>query len=137
MEVAGGDEGGGQSVGAWVGHRELALAAGQRRAAARFTVALRIASWTRTEPLLKPLDLLLRLWLLRVRHRYGFELAPTSEIGGGLLLSSHPGGITVNPEVRIGRNCNLFHGVTSNFLSHGAISSSLMSDLLSATLPKM
>ncbi len=80
--------------------------------AARFTIALRVASWTRTQPLLRPADLLLRLWLLRARHRYGFELAPSCEIGGGLLLSAHPGGITVNPEVRIGRNCNLFHGVT-------------------------
>jgi serine O-acetyltransferase len=80
--------------------------------AARFTVVLRLSGWLRTQPLLKPLDVLVRLWMLRARHRYGLELAPGSQIGGGLLLSAHPGGITVNPEVRIGRNCNLFHGVT-------------------------
>ncbi len=80
--------------------------------AARFTVVLRVAAWLRTQPSLKPLDVLVRLWLLRARHRYGLELSPRSRIGRGLLLSGHPGGIIVNPEVTIGCNCNLFQGVT-------------------------
>ncbi|MBV6636397.1 MAG: serine acetyltransferase, partial [Mameliella sp.] len=39
------------------------------------------------------------------------ELHLTTEIGGGLRLT-HPTGIIVHPEARIGVNCMIFHQVT-------------------------
>ncbi len=78
----------------------------------RFIVVLRVSAWLRGQPRLKLFDVLARLWLIRARHRYGLDLSSTSRIGRGLLLSGHPGGITVHPAVTIGSNCDLFHGVT-------------------------
>ena len=67
------------------------------------------------------------LWVLRARQsrdnallkflhrrmmlRYGIEISPTCAIGEGLYLG-HAFGITVNPQARIGRNCNIHKGVT-------------------------
>ena len=39
--------------------------------AIRFTFALRVGAWLRTQPGLKPLELLVRLWTLRARYGSG------------------------------------------------------------------
>lgn len=52
-----------------------------------------------------------RLMLSRMRERYGLEISLKTEIGSGLYLG-HAFNITINPNVRIGRNCNIHKGVT-------------------------
>lgn len=52
-----------------------------------------------------------RLILKSMSRRYGLEISRNTAIGGGLYLG-HAYGITVNPEARIGENCNLHKGVT-------------------------
>jgi serine O-acetyltransferase len=86
----------------------------------RFMLALRLATYLRRGggPARLP-ALLLGLWLTRAKWRFGFDLHPDTEIGPGLLLSGHPGGIVVNSEARIGRNCNLGHGVTLGKTNRG------------------
>jgi serine O-acetyltransferase len=42
----------------------------------------------------------------------GFDLSPSSQIGPGLYVDPHPGGVVVHSDARLGRNCNLHHGVT-------------------------
>ena len=45
------------------------------------------------------------------RERYHVELSQDNKIGEGLYFG-HPTGITINPEVIIGKNCNIHKGVT-------------------------
>ena len=54
---------------------------------------------------------LLRLILRRYQIRYGFQIYPETQIGDGLYLG-HWGTVVVNPDAKIGRNCNLAQGVT-------------------------
>lgn len=82
-----------------------------RDPAVRYLIILRTATFFRRRGP-RPLALILSLWLARAKWRFGFELHPDSEIGGGLYLGNHPGGVVVNPGARIGTNCNLGHGVT-------------------------
>lgn len=42
---------------------------------------------------------------------YHVEISPYTKIGEGLYIG-HPFGITINPEVVIGKNCNISKGVT-------------------------
>ena len=46
-----------------------------------------------------------------VRERYHVEINASNQIGAGLYIG-HPYGITINPSVIIGRNCNIHKGVT-------------------------
>ena len=41
----------------------------------------------------------------------GISLPPQCEVGEGLFIS-HFGGVVVNPKARLGRHCNIGHGVT-------------------------
>lgn len=52
-----------------------------------------------------------RLMLRRCRYKYGISIPFITEIGSGLCIG-HFGGIFVNWKSRIGRNCNISHGVT-------------------------
>jgi len=54
--------------------------------------------------------------LAALRHRVwsvitGAEIAPDTEIGGGLILP-HPNGVVIHPDVIIGPNCIIFQQVT-------------------------
>jgi serine O-acetyltransferase len=42
----------------------------------------------------------------------GFDISPEAVIGPGLYVDPHPGGVVVHREARLGKNCNLHHGVT-------------------------
>jgi len=80
----------------------------------RYTFAMRLCSFLRTaEPrrLHRPLELLARLWLRRLRHAYGIDVPASTRVGPGLYIN-HPGGIVVHNQATIGANCNLSHGVT-------------------------
>lgn len=52
-----------------------------------------------------------RLVVKSMSRRYGLEISRKTAIGGGLYLG-HAYGITINPEAKLGENCNLHKGVT-------------------------
>jgi serine O-acetyltransferase len=54
---------------------------------------------------------LVRLWLRRLRYRFGIDVPASTRVGPGLYIN-HPGGSVVHSEAVIGRNCNLSHDVT-------------------------
>lgn len=59
-----------------------------------------------------------RLMLRRYQILYGFQISYKTEIGGGLYLG-HWGTVVVNPKAKIGKNCNLAHGVTIGQTNRG------------------
>jgi serine O-acetyltransferase len=80
----------------------------------RYTFAMRLCAYLRTmqpRSLGRPLELLARLWLRRLRHAYGIDVPASARVGPGLYIN-HPGGIVVHNQAVIGANCNLSHGVT-------------------------
>ena len=89
-----------------------------RDPAVRYVIVLRAATFVRRKGF-TPLTLVFGLWLARAKWRFGFELHPDSSIGPGLYLGNHPGGVVVNPDARIGANCNLGHGVTVGQVNRG------------------
>lgn len=52
-----------------------------------------------------------RFFLHRYGLRYGISIPYNTRIGPGLYIGHH-GGIVINNEVTIGRNCNINHGIT-------------------------
>lgn len=51
-------------------------------------------------------------WILRHHQiKYGFQIYPETEIGEGLYLG-HWGALVINPNAKIGKNCNIAQGVT-------------------------
>ena len=54
----------------------------------------------------------------RYQVLYGFQISYKTEIGGGLYLG-HWGPVVVNPKAKIGKNCNLAHGVTIGQTNRG------------------
>jgi len=59
-----------------------------------------------------------RILLRRYQIKYGFQISAKTEIGGGLYLG-HWGAVVVNQSARIGKNCNLAHGVTIGQTNRG------------------
>jgi serine O-acetyltransferase len=56
-------------------------------------------------------QLLAKIILKRIEYRFGISIPYNTEIGHGLYIG-HYGGIVISPEAKIGKNCNLNHGVT-------------------------
>lgn len=50
--------------------------------------------------------------------KYGVDMPVQSQIGEGLVIE-HIGGIVINPEVMIGKNCNVYNGVTIGIEKRG------------------
>ncbi len=73
----------------------------------RFLKVLRIAQSSHN----RIVKLCCRLLLRRYRLRYGLEISPEVNIGGGLYLG-HAFNITINSKTVIGSNCNIHKGVT-------------------------
>lgn len=65
-----------------------------------------------------PIGIFYRLMLRRYQIRYGFQISAKTEIGGGLYLG-HWGTVVVNSKAKIGKNCNLAHGVTIGQTNRG------------------
>lgn len=59
-----------------------------------------------------------RLAFTRCRFRYGISIPFDTVIGPGFYIG-HFGGIVVNAACRIGRNCNISHGVTLGQTNRG------------------
>lgn len=58
-----------------------------------------------------PVYIVCRIILNHYRFRFGIDIPYNTEIGPGLYIG-HFGGIVVNWQARIGKNCNLNHDVT-------------------------
>jgi serine O-acetyltransferase len=101
-----------------------AAAAGVRRflqtPGFRYVFVMRLCAFTRGLP--RPAGLVLgglvRLWLRRLRYRFGIDVPASTRVGPGLYIN-HPGGIVVHSEAVIGRNCNLSHDVTVGEANRG------------------
>ena len=52
-----------------------------------------------------------RLVLRKHQIKYGFQIYPETQIGEGFYLG-HWGALVINPNVKIGKNCNIAQGVT-------------------------
>lgn len=55
-----------------------------------------------------------KIWRLILRHyqiKYGFQIYPETQIGAGFYLG-HWGSLVINPNAKIGKNCNIAQGVT-------------------------
>lgn len=80
----------------------------------------RTAAYTHSNPLLRRTTYpLVWIALRRYRFRYGIDLPWRTQVGPGLYIG-HFGGIVVNGDTVIGRNCNLSQGVTLGQGSRGA-----------------
>jgi serine O-acetyltransferase len=60
---------------------------------------------------LLPFYIISNWWRCRLEIKYGISIPFNTQIGHGLFIG-HFGGIVVNENAIIGRNCNLSHGVT-------------------------
>lgn len=85
----------------------------------RFMFWLRLAAMTRGArgPWLLA-HVLARYMHKRMRFRLGISIPYTTRIGPGFYIG-HFGGIVVNKDARIGRNCNISQGVTIGQLNRG------------------
>lgn len=81
----------------------------------RFIYFLRKSQQTSSK---NPLGIFYRILLRRYQIKYGFQISAKTQIGEGLYLG-HWGAVVVNPGVKIGKNCNLAHGVTIGQTNRG------------------
>lgn len=77
----------------------------------KYTVVMRTCGYLRTRRFqafgLYPL---FKLWLLRLRYKFGFAIPEYTVIGAGLFINRF-GGIYINGDAVIGANANLTHGI--------------------------
>ncbi|MGE5307871.1 MAG: serine O-acetyltransferase [Deltaproteobacteria bacterium] len=57
--------------------------------------------------------------LKQYKYRYGFDIPVECEVGPGIYICNHFGGMVINPDVRIGANVNFNHGVTIGQTNRG------------------
>lgn len=72
---------------------------------------MRACQYSKDSPLLFPIYPFMRLALRHVTYKLGISIPHTTRIGSGFYIG-HFGGIVVNYQCVIGRNCNISHGVT-------------------------
>jgi serine O-acetyltransferase len=77
----------------------------------KYTFWLRLARFFKEKIYLFPLYAFSRWRLMRLQYRHGISIPYNAQIGSGLYIG-HFGGIIINAEAVIGKNCNLNHGVT-------------------------
>ena len=85
----------------------------------RYTFVLRLTNYLRQKPRkafgsFYPVS----LYLYRLTVIYGIEIPNHTRIGPGLYIG-HLGGIVINGDVTIGKNCNLSQGVTIGVANAG------------------
>lgn len=86
-----------------------------------FNPNLHYIYWFRNAQKYPKSSLLGKLYRLILRHyqiKYGFQIYPETEIGEGLYLG-HWGALVINPNVKIGKNCNIAQGVTIGQANRG------------------
>jgi len=78
----------------------------------RYTFLMRTAKYLKSRgTLLLPLYAISRFLLNHYQYKYGISIPYNTDIGPGLYIG-HFGGIIVNAEAKIGRNCNINQEVT-------------------------
>lgn len=74
----------------------------------------KVVKWKRICERWKKITLIYVLcWLYysHLQNKFGVDIPVQTKIGDGFLIE-HCGGIVMNPKVSIGRNCNVYNGVT-------------------------
>jgi serine O-acetyltransferase len=86
----------------------------------RFTYHLRgVAKYARTKRTTGVVPYFFhRMLHHRFKYRFGFDISPMAEIGGGFYLG-HFGGVVISPFAKLGKNINIAHGVTIGAISRG------------------
>jgi len=64
--------------------------------------------------------LIYRFLLKRYKYKYGFQIPVSTDIGEGLFIG-HFGTIVINAKAKIGKNCNISHGVTIGQANKGKL----------------
>lgn len=64
--------------------------------------------------------LLFTLLIKKYQYKYGFQIPSATEIGEGFYIG-HFGTIVINGKAKIGRNCNIAHGVTIGQANRGKL----------------
>jgi serine O-acetyltransferase len=67
-----------------------------------------------------PMWLIYRLILRRYSFKFGFQIPHTTQIGEGFYIG-HFGALVVSPNAKIGKNCNVAHGVTIGMANRGRL----------------
>jgi len=83
----------------------------------KYTYFLRKSSETKKKSVA---GIFYRLMLKRYSYKYGFQISPGTDIGGGLMIS-HFGPIVVNRNAKIGKNCNFSHCITIGKANRGKL----------------
>ena len=83
-----------------------------------FNPGFKYSFWMRTAKFLKgkgnlylPFYAFARFWLGHLQYKFGIAIPYNTDIGSGFYIG-HFGGIVINYETKIGRNCNVNQGVT-------------------------
>ncbi|MDH4423926.1 serine O-acetyltransferase [Bacillus cereus] len=85
----------------------------------RYTFWLRLCRYlSHKNKLYYPLYLIAMIILQRCKYKYGIEISPKTKIGTGFYIG-HFGGIVINSQAEIGKNCNLSQGVTIGMANRG------------------
>lgn len=64
------------------------------------------------------LKVILRLILRHYQYKFGYQIPYQTRVGGGFYIGHH-GHIIINPETKIGKNCNIASGVIIGQTSRG------------------
>lgn len=83
----------------------------------RYTYFWRKASMYKRNSLL---GIFYRLILLKLGHKYGFQIPTNTNIGSGLYIG-HFGTIVINKKATIGKNCNIAHSITIGQANRGKL----------------
>ena len=84
----------------------------------KYSVWLRLCSYLWNRRMLFPLYAYAKLRHRRLSIKYGIQIPPGTIIGKGFYMG-HFGGIVVNGNAIIGKNCNLSQGVTIGMSNRG------------------
>lgn len=85
----------------------------------RYTFWMRLCRYlSHKNKLYSPLYLIAMIILQRRKYKYGIEISPKTRIGTGFYIG-HFGGIVINSQAEIGKNCNVSQGVTIGMANRG------------------
>lgn len=83
----------------------------------RYTYLLRKVAQSKKGSLKR---ILLSMLKRRYAYKYGFQIPAGTEIGEGLYIG-HYGTIVINEKAKIGKNCNITHGLTIGQTNRGKL----------------
>lgn len=85
----------------------------------KYNFWMRTCLYTKNNPMLKyTLYPFAKFFLSRLTYKLGISIPPDTRIGSGFYIG-HFGGIIVNHQCVIGKNCNISHGVTLGQTNRG------------------